>query len=132
MKNLREELAKNPMNNASKFIGRLFEARDVAHKEHFKVTGTGSYAAHKALNEFYDGILDLADGFVESYQGKYGIVNFDIKSVNIVDFMEYIVELVKYIEASKEIFNKDGYLQNQIDEMVALCYTTIYKLKNLK
>jgi len=120
------------MNNASKFIGRLFEARDVAHKEHFKVTGTGSYAAHKALNEFYDGILDLADGFVESYQGKYGIVNFDIKSVNIVDFMEYIVELVKYIEASKEIFNKDGYLQNQVDEMVSLCYSTIYKLKFLK
>ena len=132
MKNLREELAKNPMNNASKFIGRLFEARDVAHKEHFKVTGTGSYAAHKALNEFYDGILDLADGFVESYQGKYGILSFEIKPGNVLDFIEYILELAKYIEVSREIFNKDCYLQNQVDEMVSLCYSTIYKLKFLK
>ena len=28
---------------------------------------TRSYAAHKALNEFYDEIVDLADSFAEAY-----------------------------------------------------------------
>lgn len=131
MDSLKEQLKNNPMNSPSKFIGRLFEARDVAHIEHLRVKGVGAYAAHTALNGFYDGILDLADGFVESYQGKYGIVNFEAKSVKTLDFMEYIQELAKYIESSRDIFKED-YLKNQIDEMASLTYSTIYKLKFLK
>jgi hypothetical protein len=131
MSTLKEKLMNNPMNSPSKFIGRLFEARDVAHLEHLRVKGPGAYAAHTALGGFYDGILDLADGFVESYQGKYGIVSFEVKSVKPLDFMEYIVELAKYVEGSRDMFKED-YLKNQIDEMASLCYSTIYKLKFLK
>jgi hypothetical protein len=116
------------MNSPSKFIGRLFEARDVAHIEHLKVR---SYSAHKALNKFYDSLLDLTDSFVESYQGKYGIVNIEVKSVKPLEFMEYIEEFAKYIELSRDIFKED-YLKNQIDEMASLVYSTIYKLKFLK
>ena len=129
--NLKEKLMSNPMNTPSKFIGRLFEARDVAHIEHLRVKGPGAYAAHPAIGGFYDSLLDLADGFVESYQGKYGIVNFEIKSVKALDFMEYIEEFAKYVEASREVF-KDEYLKNQIDEIAGLTYSTIYKLKFLK
>ena len=35
--NLKEQLMSTPINSPSKFIGRLFEARDVAHLEHLKV-----------------------------------------------------------------------------------------------
>jgi len=119
------------MNSPSKFIGRLFEARDVAHIEHLRVKGAGAYAAHKALNKFYDSLLDLADGFVESYQGKYGIVNIEIKSVKPLEFMEYIEEFAKYVESSRDVFKED-YLKNQIDELASLTYSTIYKLKFLK
>ena len=129
--NLKEQLMSNPMNSPSKFIGRLFEARDVAHLEHLRVKGPGAYAAHKALNKFYDSLLDLIDGFVESYQGKYGIVNIEVKSVKPLEFMEYIQELAKYIEASRDVFKED-YLKNQIDELTKLTYSTIYKLKILK
>lgn len=131
MNSLKEKLMSNPMNSPSKFIGRLFEARDVAHIEHLRVKGPGAYAAHTAIGGFYDGLLDLADGFVESYQGKYGIVNFEIKSVKPLDFMEYIAEFAKYVEASRDVF-KDEYLKNQIDEIAGLTYSTIYKLKFLK
>jgi len=129
--NLKEQLMNNPMNSPSKFIGRLFEARDVAHLEHLRVKGPGSFAAHTALNVFYDSLLDLTDGFVESYQGKYGIVNIEIKSVKPLDFMEYIQELAKYMESSRDVFKED-YLKNQIDELTSLTYSTIYKLKFLK
>ena len=79
---LTERLKENPMNSPLRFIGRLFELRDAAHIEHLK---TRSFAAHSALNGFYDEILDLADGFVESYQGKYGIVNIEVKYVKRVN-----------------------------------------------
>ena len=39
------------------------------HRLHLKVTGLGSYAAHKALNEGYDAFGDHADDLVEEYQG---------------------------------------------------------------
>ena len=39
------------------------------HKLHLKITGDGSYAAHTALNAFYDGLHDHADTLVEGYQG---------------------------------------------------------------
>jgi hypothetical protein len=129
--NLKEQLMNNPMNSPSKFIGRLFEARDVAHLEHLRVKGPGAFAAHTALNVFYDSLLDLTDGFVESYQGKYGIANIEVKSVKPLDFMEYIQELAKYMESSRDVFKED-YLKNQIDELTSLTYSTIYKLKFLK
>jgi hypothetical protein len=39
------------------------------HKLHLKIKGDGSYAAHKALGDFYDGLHDFADTLVEGYQG---------------------------------------------------------------
>ena len=125
---LSRRLKENPMNSPLKFIGRLFELRDTAHVEHLK---TRSFAAHKALNEFYDEILDLADGFVESYQGKYGIIKIEIKPTQPDNFLTYLEEFAKYVESSREVF-KDEWLKNQVDEISSLAYSTIYKLTYLK
>ena len=42
--------------NAAEFVGIMFLARDVTHSVHLN---TRSYAKHKALNKFYDEIVDL-------------------------------------------------------------------------
>lgn len=47
----------------------LMNARSTFHKLHLKVTGEGSYAAHKALNELYDALPDFVDTLMEGYQG---------------------------------------------------------------
>jgi DNA-binding ferritin-like protein len=47
----------------------LMNARNSFHKLHLKVTGEGSYAAHKALNDLYDQIPDFVDTLMEGYQG---------------------------------------------------------------
>ena len=47
----------------------LMNAASSFHKLHLKVKGTGSYAAHKALNELYDALPDHADTLIEGYQG---------------------------------------------------------------
>jgi hypothetical protein len=125
---LSKRLRENPMNSPLRFIGRLFELRDAAHVEHLK---TRSFAAHSALNTFYDELLDLADGFVESYQGKHGIVNIDIKYTKPDNFLTYLEEFAKYVESSRDVF-KDEFLKNQVDEIASLAYSTIYKLTYLK
>lgn len=47
----------------------LMSARNSFHKLHLKVKGDGSYAAHIALGDFYDGLPGHADTLVEGYQG---------------------------------------------------------------
>ena len=47
----------------------LMNAATSIHKLHLKVTGTGSYAAHKALNDLYDALPGHADDLIEGYQG---------------------------------------------------------------
>lgn len=47
----------------------LMNAAVSFHRLHLKVTGDGSYAAHKALGDLYDGLHDFADTLVEGYQG---------------------------------------------------------------
>ena len=114
------------------FVGMLFLARDVAHSAHLN---TRSYAKHVALNEFYDGVIDLADKFAEAYQGKYGLIGpislMSAKKTNsVTDFLEGQVE--DLMDMRYKVVDKDCTpLQNVIDEIVGLYYTTIYKLKFL-
>jgi hypothetical protein len=56
-------------NMVSACASELMNARTSIHKLHLKVTGEGSYAAHKALNKLYDALPDHADTLVEGYQG---------------------------------------------------------------
>ena len=122
----------------AKFVSKMFESREMAHIYHLQVKGEGSYAAHKALDEFYNGILDLIDEFIETYQGQYDIIeNYDIIDSNQthnIDRIQYFIDLVGFIKATRNVafLPEDTHLQNIIDEMVGLIYRTLYKLKNLK
>lgn len=114
------------------FIGQLFLARDVTHSVHLN---TRSYAKHKALAKFYDQIIDLADSFAEAYQGKYGLIGpialqSATKTNNVIEFLE---DMVKSIEEDrfKAVDKECTPLQNIIDEILALFYSTLYKLKFL-
>jgi hypothetical protein len=115
---------------AADLMALLFLSRDVAHRVHL---ATRSYSKHKALDKFYHGIVDLADMFAETYQGCYGLMGaIPIKgskaSANITAFLEAQVKEIK--EGRAEI-SDDSEIQNQIDEILALYHSTIYKLKYL-
>jgi hypothetical protein len=60
-----------PANEIANFVSTLFASRTQAHIFHLQTT---SFAKHKALNEYYDEIVGLTDGIIESYQGRYGII----------------------------------------------------------
>jgi DNA-binding ferritin-like protein len=50
-------------------VSELMNAGTSLHKLHLKVTGIGSYASHKALNEIYDAFPGHADDLAEGFQG---------------------------------------------------------------
>lgn len=50
-------------------VSEFMNAGTSLHKLHLKVTGIGSFAAHKALNEIYDAFPEHADDLAEGFQG---------------------------------------------------------------
>lgn len=111
------------------FLSKLFESRDATHLMHLK---TKSFAEHIALGDYYDGVLDLLDGLIESIQGKYGILNLTINATKPEDCCKYFKDLAAFLELNGEKLFKETWIQNQIDTIVELVYKTIYKLENLK
>lgn len=122
-------------NTVGMLIATLFLARDLAHREHLKATGPGSYAAHVALGEFYSGIVDLADTLTETYQGRFErLVDIPLLANDadgsILDTLRAQREWIR--EARYDAIPKEeSPLQNIIDEVEALYCSTIYKLKFL-
>jgi hypothetical protein len=97
--------------------------------------GTKSYSEHKALQNYYEGIDVLVDGVIESYQGKYGLLtnyksfkNQSYKNKNQV--LKYFTGLLNMIEEKRDCCD-DSFIQNQIDTIQELAYSTMYKLKFL-
>ena len=135
-----EESAEKPEilgegSHPAKLFSKLFESREMAHIYHLQVNGEpGSHAKHTALGDYYDGVLGFIDDLIETFQGQYGIVEeynvIDTKETGSKDTIEYFNELVRFIKEERKCINsEDTHLHNIIDEVVALVYKTLYKLK---
>jgi hypothetical protein len=110
-------------------IMQLFHARTNAHVMHLR---TRSFSVHKALNEFYDDIVDLTDNLAESYQGRYGIQDYpELPFKPETDPVMMVRGLRRYIDDNRAAMCEHSELQNAIDEIVALLNSTLYKLENL-
>lgn len=123
------------MNEFAQLISTLLASRTQAHIFHWQVQGIGSDAAHRALGAYYDEIVDLVDGIVESMQGRYGIQRGYTSPASFKEdgqFTTYFEALSKYVEAIRTKIPQDSYIQNEIDTVVKLIETTKYKLINLK
>lgn len=119
------------MEPINQLISTLFASRTQAHIFHLQ---TRSYSQHKALGKYYEDIIGLIDGFIESYQGKYGIIRgYSSPSVFREDdnTVKYFEGLVKFVELNRERLPQDSYIQNQVDEIISLIQSTLYKLKSL-
>lgn len=115
---------------AGQLVMKLFHARTNAHILHLT---TRSYAQHKALNDFYDEIVGLADTFAESFQGKYELMEYEGKFVHASAPIAMLTELRTWIgeNRSKIADATDTDLSNLIDEMVTCINQTLYKLRFL-
>jgi hypothetical protein len=128
-----EKSEKSEGGGFKKMMEKILHSRTQAHIFHLQ---TKSYAEHIALNGYYDGVLGLFDGLVESYQGKHGIITnyqcdgFDDYSSN-EQVITYLTDLENSIEELRKSV-KESFIQNQIDTVEELINSTVYKLKFLK
>lgn len=118
--------------SAGKLAMVCFEARTAAHIMHLK---TRSYAAHKALDEFYHGIIEAADAFLEAYQGAFGLIaEFPQAEAfeKIDDPVTLMTRLRKWLsDYRKECCRGQSELENLYDALIDLVDSTRYKLRFL-
>ena len=132
IKSLIQEQEEEKSNDFPTLVSHLLFSQTQVHIFHLQ---TKSYAEHKALQGYYEGIDALVDGIIESYQGKYGLLtnyksykNQSYKNKNQV--LKYFTGLLNTIEEKRDCCD-DSYIQNQIDTVQELIYSTMYKLKFL-
>jgi len=123
------------MNLIGQLVGTLFLSREVAHRAHLAATGTGSFAKHSALGEFYPAVGDHGDTITEAYQGRHGII--EIPYLKYEDEGDIVKCLEKYMDDIEElrygaVDKKDTTIQNLIDDALATYLSTLYKLRHLK
>ena len=118
------------VNSIEEYLGTLQQATVETWKSHLK---TDKYSDHKALNEFYEDIVDLVDALIEEYQGIHGKVK-DLKNMMTTDkqsAIDYLESLREMTRDGKSLFKEDE-LKSDIDAILSLIDSTIYKLKELK
>jgi hypothetical protein len=94
---------------------------------------TTSFSQHTHLNNFYDEILELLDGLVESTAGIYGrpvgyttheMVDYQSKE----QVITYFKKVYDFVQTERANIYQESWIQNQIDEISQLVAETLYLL----
>jgi Family of unknown function (DUF5856) len=109
-------------------LQKFFEARDTIHLLHLH---TKCFSEHKALGEFYDEWLDLADSFIEKYQGRFNIriegsINISANTTIVSDI--YIRSLYDFLLQIEVTIAGNADLLNIVADMKGLVNETLYLL----
>ena len=117
-------------------VSELMNAGTSFHKLHLKVTGPGSYAAHKALNDLYDALPGHADDLAEGYQGAAEmLLSYSETSPRVLntvdDALSYIRDITSMVS---NLQSKMPYSEiiNSLDTVKDTLNSAKYKLKFLK
>jgi len=117
----------------TEMMSLLLHSQTQSHTFHLQCK---SHAEHKALQKYYEDIDGIVDGLIESYQGKYSLLK-GYKQYPIEDYKDttttinYFKELCDKVTDLRECCD-DSWIQNQIDNVCELIYSTLYKLRYLK
>lgn len=111
--------------------GRVFALRDYAHILHW---AQRNGEAHRALGMFYDKITDALDGFVEGYQGLFGLIG-EVPALSIRGGLpsDEIRKQREWLIANRSAITRDDpSLLNELDGICKLYADTLYMLDFLE
>jgi hypothetical protein len=113
----------------NQFVSTLKQSFEQAVVWHHQTT---SFSEHKALNNYYDEIVPLLDGLIESVQGIYPRIG-SYTLVDPVDWSDgvsttYFKGLYDYVQKHRTMVYQETWIQNQIDEIAQLIAETLYQL----
>lgn len=122
-----EKESKKKMSSEVTIPALLFKARNDAHITHL-MNKDRTMATHNALGTFYEEVVDLIDGFIETSLVWYPVDDICVKeSCCIKNPTQYFKDLYSQIDKLRSKY-KETFLQSQIDEMQTLISQTIYRL----
>lgn len=116
----------------------LLQANLVVHIFHLRITGTGSFASHLALNDLYEVFSDYADKLAEQWQGKtMKLLNYpNAMQIEIPEYgneIPYIEHILSIIEQNiSGLDGKDKITSNILQDLGAHIRQQLYKLTFLK
>lgn len=117
-------------------VGDFFAARTALHKFHLKVTGIGSFAAHKTLGHAYEAMEEAADVLAEQWQGSnkelLEIPDSPIRQINSVEeAVDFLQEVKAKITMTQTVISESE-IVNLLDEYKSKLNEFVYKLNFLK
>jgi hypothetical protein len=125
-------IEKKNTSKVAEFISYLFACRTISHILHLK---TNSFATHKAMNSFYDEILELTDSIAEKSSGMLGAhlsgyKDFPIAQYENANPLTYLKEVLQYVKVQRYIvFDRNNTpIQNELDSVENLINETLYLL----
>lgn len=128
-----QQQAADPNIGKAKAVELFARARAAATAMHFFHLITPSYAQHIAAQTFYEEIVGLVDAFSETFIGRYGKFEvFPNIKESATDGLQIVGNLTKWIDANRLSISDLSEIQNEIDNIVNLCNSTAYKLRELK
>ena len=117
----------------NQFISALHQSKQQAITWHHQTSGPGSFSEHKALQNYYEEIVEHIDGLVESVRGYTPrIVGYTLS--NPVDWTQggseiYFKGLYEFVETNRKTLPcQESWVQQQIDNISQLISETRYKL----
>jgi high-affinity Fe2+/Pb2+ permease len=117
-------------NNVALFAATLLHS---ATNTHFFHWSTNSFSQHKALQKYYEGIVDLVDSYVEAYMGCYEqIKKFPSVYHQPKEPLAYLTSLKKFVDEAAQDLPQEQALINIMASIAELIDSTIYKLKYLR
>ena len=131
----------------SEFAACCWTMQASTHHMHLGITGPGSYAAHKALNEIYNMFPSWIDSIAEAAQGVgYDIstmsgsqVSFTLPQCTAQEAINMIEEFRGWIQSQMEMLDPKGmpdpaefdWVENFMQEVLQSSASVLYKLKKL-
>jgi hypothetical protein len=133
-KDLLEQLQPQQQNpakiKAAELFSRVYAAIKAGHTAHLMAQ---SFAQHDALNDFYTGLAPILDKVMENFIGRMGRLESAPPNVNEKSLMpiEIVGNLTAWLDSNRQFLGEFSEIQNLIDEMLSLCNSTAYKLREL-
>ncbi|MCO6565074.1 MAG: hypothetical protein J6581_06490 [Apibacter sp.] len=133
-----QNVVKSTYNDSSKnkklgkFFGEIFSYNSSLKLYHWQVTGKGSYAAHIALDQAIDAVLDIIDRLVETAYAQFGDIEITIKETPTPkDIIKNCENFYLLLQDGRELF-VDDYALSIFDDYQEAIQQLLYRLKRLQ
>ena len=121
------------------FASELMQVRTQFHIWHLQAQGSGSFAMHLAIGEFYSSMSGFVDSFVETIQGKTKSILKGYTTEPVMDLLskeQVIAELDEFKQDCENyrtsLPTSWANIDNQIQVIIDQIEQTIYKLNFLQ